>query len=61
MIVHPYSKETVRMFLADAAKIEAQLEADHSFPTEKRNDNKDEVIITYSKQQPVIHEHKAQI
>lgn len=27
MIVHPYSKETVQMFLADAAKIEAKLQA----------------------------------
>jgi hypothetical protein len=42
------------MFLADAAKIEAQLEADHSFPTEKRNDNKGEVLISHSKQKPVI-------
>jgi transaldolase len=61
MIVHPYSKETVRMFLADAAKIEVQLEADHSFPTEKRDDNKGEVLISHSKQKPVIQEHKAQV
>jgi len=25
MLVHPYSKETVQMFLRDAAKAEAQL------------------------------------
>jgi len=54
MIVHPYSKETVRMFLADAAKIETQTEVDHLFPTEKSDDNKGEVIITRSKQQQVV-------
>ena len=37
MIVHPYSKETVRQFLADAAKIETRLEVDHLFPPEERN------------------------
>jgi hypothetical protein len=25
MLVHPYTKETVRMFLADGAKLEARL------------------------------------
>jgi transaldolase len=39
MIVHPYSKETVRMFLADADKIETRLDGSSLSPTE-RNNNK---------------------
>jgi transaldolase len=61
MIVHPYSKETVRQFLNDAAKIETQMEVEHLFPTEKRNGNKAGVIITPSKEKLVIREHKAQV
>jgi transaldolase len=45
MIVHPYSKETVRQFLADAAKIESLMEAKPLFSPEKRNSNKEETIV----------------
>jgi transaldolase len=58
MIVHPYSKETVRMFLADAAKIETQTEVDHLLPTEETINNKRETVIAASKQKLVNQEHK---
>ena len=35
MIIHPYSKETVRQFLADAAKIETRPEVEHLLPSRK--------------------------
>jgi transaldolase len=48
MIVHPYSKETVQMFLKDAAKIEAQLEVNHLFPVDG------EVISAKSKTNNIV-------
>jgi transaldolase len=58
MIVHPYSKETVRMFLADAAKIETQMEVDHLFTPREKVSNKEETIIAPSKEKVVNQEHK---
>jgi transaldolase len=36
MIVHPYSKETVRQFLMDADKIETRLDGSSLYPNGKK-------------------------
>ena len=48
MIIHPYSKETVRQFLADAAKMEARLETEHLCPAAERNITKTDTVIAKS-------------
>ena len=44
--------------MADAAKIETQMEVDHLLPTEETNNNKRETVIAASKQKLVNQEHK---
>jgi transaldolase len=61
MIVHPYSKETVRQFLADADKLETKLEVEHLFPSEEKANNKGEAIIAASKQKLVNQEQKVKM
>jgi len=46
MIIHPYSKETIRQFLVDAAKIETRSEV---FPPDEINSNKGQTITTQPK------------
>jgi transaldolase len=58
MIVHPYSKETVRQFLADAARMETRLDSEHFIPPEGLNCKKEETIVAPSKPKLVTQEQK---
>jgi len=58
MIVHPYSKETVRMFLADAARMETRFDSEHLIPPEEQNCKKEETVIAPSKPKLVPQEQK---
>ena len=58
MIVHPYSKETVRQFLIDAAKIEVRQEVDSLFSPEEGNSGKVETASIPSKQKLVHQEYE---
>jgi transaldolase len=58
MIVHPYSKETVRQFLADAAKLETRLVMDPFSTPEEKVSKKGEAKIAPSKQPVVNQEQK---
>jgi hypothetical protein len=58
MIIHPYSKETVRQFLADAAKLETRLVMDPFSTPEEKVSKKGDAKIAPSIQQVVNQEQK---